>query len=114
MNTNYTIEWAPFELTENAKQTEFLAASEILQSEFLDKQEGFIRRELLHLEGRKWVDLVYWKNQELAHKAMENSMNHPVCQNYFHFMVPFDPESSAGVLHLTQKEIYKGKGVSND
>ena len=48
------IEWAPFTLAESATEEELLAASAELQQEFLARQEGFLRRELLKGEGRQW------------------------------------------------------------
>ncbi|MCE9501753.1 MAG: hypothetical protein K8R21_14825 [Leptospira sp.] len=102
----FTIEWAPFELVESASEEQLLEASGSLHREFLSSQKGFIRRELLHLQDRKWVDLVYWEDDASAKKAMESAMNSEICYKYFHLMVPADQEAEVGVLHLKQKEIY--------
>ena len=54
------IEWAPFEVREGVSDEELMQASERVQSEFLIKQKGYIKRELFRGEDNQWVDLVYW------------------------------------------------------
>jgi heme-degrading monooxygenase HmoA len=79
MNTAIVVEWAPFQIAEGTDETKLLRASEALQSEFLSKQKGFLRRELLHGPGQQWVDLVYWESREAAEVAAQNAANSPVC-----------------------------------
>jgi hypothetical protein len=43
----YTIEWAPFTLAAGVNEATLLAASDVLQRDFLSKQPGFLHRELL-------------------------------------------------------------------
>jgi hypothetical protein len=59
MKKEISVEWAPFELAENVSVEDFLKASDVMQKEFLIKQEGYLKRELLKISDKKWVDLVY-------------------------------------------------------
>ena len=91
---NQIIEWAEFELKENITEENLLKVSQTLQTEFLDKQAGFMKRELLHKGGKKWVDLVHWESLEKANLAMENAIKSETCMNYFHLMLPLDQSIS--------------------
>lgn len=98
------VEWAPFEVREGVSNEQLLQASEHLQNEFLVKQKGYIKRELLKGEGRQWVDLIYWASEEDAQAAIQNAMNSAACGVFFGLMkgVP-DPEElidpAEGVFH---------------
>jgi hypothetical protein len=101
------IEWAPFTLVEGVEETQLLAASDLLQQEFLGQQPGFIRRELLRGPGRQWFDLVYWETLAAAEQAGQQAMNSPVCFRYFSLMEGADhADLSAGVFHAQQVKSY--------
>ncbi|EMJ97658.1 antibiotic biosynthesis monooxygenase family protein [Leptospira alstonii] len=101
------VEWAPFTLSEGKDENLLLNASTVLQSDFLSKQEGFIRRELLKGPDNRWVDLVYWKNKEAAEKAMENASVSSACSQYFNLMTEADHNNPGeGVSLFTAKRIY--------
>jgi hypothetical protein len=101
-----TIEWAPFTIADGVTEEELLAGSEALQTEFLAAQEGFMRRELLRGEGRRWCDLVYWRDPEAARRAAANAMESAVCLRYFHLMVPADADPEANVEHFALRRTY--------
>lgn len=102
-----TVEWAPFQLAEGVDETALLAASESLQSEFVSKQSGFIKRELVKAKDNQWVDIVYWNSLEEAERAAKNAMNSPICLKYFELMVGADPnDPSAGVMHFEVVKTY--------
>lgn len=102
-----TIEWAPFELAEGVSEQELLDASATLQLEFLNAQDGFMRRELLHAGDRQWCDLVYWRSAELAERAMRNAAASPVCYRYFHLMAGVEhAEPGGGVQHFRRRRMY--------
>jgi len=104
---NLTVEWAPFQLIEGVDETALLAASEALQSEFLSKQSGFIKRELVKAKDNQWVDIVYWNSLAEAEQAAANAANSPVCFKYFALMVGADhADPGAGVLHLEVAKSY--------
>jgi len=107
LSKKVTVEWAPFQLAEGVDEATLLATSEALQSEFVSKQSGFIKRELLKANDNQWVDLVYWNSLEEAEQAAKNAANSPVCFKYFELMVGADPDDpSAGVLHFEVVETY--------
>lgn len=82
-------------------EKQLIAASEKFQEHFVEEQSGYIKRELLHLEGRKWVDIVYWESKEDAEKVIKASETSPTCSEYFSIMEPFDPKAANnGVTHL--------------
>ena len=108
LSKKVTVEWAPIQLAEVVDETALLAASEALQSEFVSKQSGFIKRELLKANDKQWVDIVYWNSLEEAEQAARNAMNSPVCLRYFELMVGADPDDpSAGVLHFEVAQTYQ-------
>lgn len=107
VSTEWIIEWAPFTLLDDKNESLLLKTSEDLQKNFLSKQEGFIKRELLKSSNNRWVDLVYWKNKETAEKAMKNAASSSICSQYFSLMVEADHNNpSEGVSIFAIAEIY--------
>ncbi len=103
------IEWAPFRLTPGVSETDLLEASEALQTDFLQPQAGFLRRELVHLSGEQWGDLVYWESEAAAKRAMETAASNPACFRYFHLMEDADHnEPGQGVQVLAVRKSYAG------
>jgi hypothetical protein len=103
-----TIEWAPFQLVEGVDEATLLAASEALQSEFVSRQSGFIRRDLVKTKENHWVDIVYWNSPEAAEQAVQNAANSPVCFKYFSLMAGADhADPGAGVTHLEVVKTYE-------
>jgi hypothetical protein len=98
---NQIIEFAPFELKEGTDAKALVAASENLQKEFLEKQKGFIKRELVKKSTSEYVDIVYWANKADADSAVENAMESSVCFSYFQLMKEADHHNpGAGVSHF--------------
>ena len=93
------IEWAPFKTKPGVREQELLAASDALQ-QFLVKQRGFVRRELL--AGKDgWADLVWWTDEESAQAIMAAVSQSPECHHYFALMEGMDhADPSAGVSHF--------------
>jgi hypothetical protein len=109
---NVVVEWAPFELVAGTNKAVLLQASAALQQDFLARQPGFIRRELLRGKENQWVDLVYWKSMEAAVQAAHNAAASPVCYAYFQLMVAADHnDPAAGVLHFEQMKTYQRLGL---
>lgn len=90
-----TIEWAPFKIRPGTDEATLLREAEALQQEFIAKQEGFLRRELLKGADGEWIDLLYWTSAEAAHAAMRAAETSPVCQRYFQLL----DDPAAGVAH---------------
>lgn len=101
------IEWAPFTIGPGVSEEQLLEASEALQSEFLARQPGFVRRELLRGENREWCDLVYWEDAAAARAAVEQAASSGVCLRYFQLMEGADhADPGAGVRHLSLRRSY--------
>jgi len=94
------VEWAPFTLADGADEERLLRASEALQEDFLARQAGFIRRELLRGPDGQWVDMLHWESTEAAEAAMRNVAGSSVCQEYFHLMKAADHNDLAGGVTL--------------
>ncbi len=108
MNENPTIEWAPFKIAHGVDEATLIKASNELQAEFISKQSGFIKRELLKGKDNQWVDIIYWRSREEAEQAGKNAMNSAICQKYFSLMASFDPnDPNAGVFHFEQVKTYQ-------
>jgi hypothetical protein len=101
------IEWAPFELVDGVGEPDLFAASQALQSEFLEMQQGFLRRELVQVGDRQWGDLVYWQDEAAAKAAMESAASSPVCYRYFQLMAQADhSDPGQGVQVLAVRRRY--------
>lgn len=87
MQNSTTVEWAPFSLAAGVTEATLLEASRAIQRDFLDEQDGFVRRDLLRGDGGQWIDVVHWTSRDAAARAMEIAMQSPVCQRYFQLMV---------------------------
>lgn len=108
MSSHVVIEWAPFVVKDGVDETKLLHASEALQTEFLSKQDGFLRRELLRGKGKQWVDAVYWRDLRAAEQAMNNAAESPVCFAYFQLMEGADHVNAGdGVTHFAQVKSYE-------
>jgi len=107
MDQALIIEWAPFTLRNGASEQRLMEASESLQRDFLDRQEGFLRRDLLKAEDGSWVDLVFWRSRADMDAAMKRVTESPVCHTYFSLMNEADSaDPGAGVLHFQQRCSY--------
>lgn len=80
------IEWAPFEVRLGVSDEELMQASERVQNEFLVKQKGYIKRELLKGKDNQWADLVYWESEEDAKAAIPKTMDSEACGVFFGLM----------------------------
>ncbi|MFO0360674.1 MAG: hypothetical protein ACK500_02530 [Flavobacteriales bacterium] len=109
-NAKTTVEYAKFTLKEGVTDTQMIAASQKFEEGFLVKQSGYIKRDLLHIKGREWADIVYWASREEAEKVLKACEKSPVCGEYFSIMEPFDPKiPNGGVIHL---EVVKSYSIS--
>jgi hypothetical protein len=94
------IEWAPFRTRPGVDEATLVRLSQQLQTEFLEKQDGYQRRELVKAGDGEYVDIVWWSSMEAAETAMKHVAQSATCNAYFGAMVPEDGEPSVGVKHL--------------
>ena len=101
------VEWAPFRLKPGVTEEHLVEVSARLQNEFLRRQRGFIRRELLKGAQDEWVDLVYWTDEESAQAVMPAIAGSTACRAYFDVMIGADPaDPSGGVAHYRRVRAY--------
>jgi hypothetical protein len=91
-----TLEYAQFTLKPGVSDDQLQAAAEALNDAFLKQQPGYLRRELVKLEGRSYADLIWWRSHDEASAAMEKAMKSPACATYFGIMDlnPVSPDES--------------------
>jgi hypothetical protein len=102
------IEWAPFRLKPGIDEAALIEASERLQSAFLERQDGFIRRELVRRGEGDYVDVVWWQTMAAAQKAMQLVADSPTCGSYFAVMASNDAGAGDGVEHFHSVRRYPG------
>ena len=100
-DNNVTVEWAPFEVAGHVSDENLEKAAAELEINFLQKQDGYLRRELLKGKGRQWVDLVYWSSAEAAAKAAKEANSSEAFLDYFSLMVGLD-DAEDGISHYRQ------------
>jgi hypothetical protein len=107
MRRRFIVEWAQFRAVPGTDEATMLQASRSMQLEFLDRQDGFIRRELFKGANDNWADLLYWESREAAERALGKAISSPACTRYFALIDDVGGgEPSAGMLHLEQVECY--------
>ncbi len=67
------VEITTFKLNQGVTAKDFEKSARVMQKDFLEKQNGFIKRTLTVSEDSIWTDLVFWKDQESAVKTMKLS-----------------------------------------
>lgn len=97
---NIVIEMAQFRLNEHVSEQTFLAEAEKVQRAFLEKQKGYLDRELLKGEDEQWIDLLHWESMEEALAAAEAIWHEPSCQEFIQMLLP----QSVHVSHLTRQK----------
>lgn len=65
------VEITTFRLTPGVKVKDFKESTLLMQKEFLEKQNGFVKRTLTVSADSVWTDIVYWKDQQSAEKTMQ-------------------------------------------
>lgn len=101
MSEKVIVEWAPFTLSKGISEPVLLKASEALQERFLNKQKGFLRRDLLKREGRQWVDVIHWASKDDVSAAMQAVNESSSCQAYFQLMENIE-DAEGDMVHFTK------------
>jgi len=95
-----TIEWAPFVKNIATTEQQLIAAAEQVNTEFLSKQKGFIKRELVKKNEQEYADIIYWQNKSDALNAGEKVFTCIKCNEYFKHMNAKE-KSGEGFSHYT-------------
>ncbi len=96
---NHTIEFASFTLAEGVDEATLLDAADALQKDFLSRQPGFLKRDLVKAADRQWADVIYWENRESVEQAMQQAPRNPAALRYFQLMANTgESDPSAGLM----------------
>ncbi len=97
------VEIAQFELASGVTDEEFIKEAEVVQRDFLEKQSGYIDRELLKDKNGLWIDILHWDSMEEAKKAAEVMIKNPKAQGFIQKIhLP-----SVKMFHLEQVTTWK-------
>jgi hypothetical protein len=81
-----TIEWAPFIKNSQTTDQLLISAADKVNSHFLAKQKGFIKRELIKKNDNEYADIIYWQTKSDAIAAGEKVYTCVECNEYFKHM----------------------------
>ena len=65
------VEITTFKLKLGVTEKDFEQSARSMQKDFLEKQNGFIKRTLTVSEDSTWTDVVFWNDRESAEKTMK-------------------------------------------
>lgn len=108
--TRQTLEYAPFRLNPGVTEEALRAAAMAIQQEFLGKQPGYLRRDLVK-DARGYVDLIWWSSAETASAAMSKAVTSPACSRYFALMDINPDDTHEGMQHLEVVESFGSQGA---
>lgn len=94
------IEITQFRLVKDVVDQEFLREAEQVQHLFLEKQPGYIDRELLKDEEGQWIDVLHWETIAQAQAAAQAMLQEPACQGFIRMIEP----QSVKMLHLERQK----------
>lgn len=77
---------APIKLAKGKSETDLIKASDKFQDEFVSKQPGFIRRELIRKGDGEYLDIIQFRSKEDAEKIIEKEKESPACHAFFAVM----------------------------
>ncbi len=80
------VEWAPFIKNSGVTDEQLVAKANVVNSDFLIKQKGFIKRELIKKNDNEYADVIYWKTKTDAVVAGEKVNSCDKCSEYFKLM----------------------------
>jgi hypothetical protein len=80
-----------------------IAAADDLQKEFLSRQKGFIKRDLVRVADGKWADVIYWESRESVEQAMQTAPENPAALSYFQLMATADNGDPSDVAHSDER-----------
>jgi hypothetical protein len=94
------IELASFKLKDGVSEAALMEAAAAIQDEFLSRQEGFVRRELVKEAEGKFADIVLWTDLASAQAALANARTNAACDRYFALIEIDYADPDPGIKHL--------------
>ena len=101
---------APIKLASGKTESDLLAASAKFQAEFVSKQPGVLRRELVRKNAGEFLDIIQFRSQADFEDVMEKEQSSPVCHEFFETM-DMDPEAAPdeAIAIFESLETYENK-----
>lgn len=97
--TEQILEFAAIKLAPGSSEQDLLSASQVFQTEFLDNQDGFIRRDMVRKGDGTYLDVILWQSRAHADAVFERAQSSEAVGQYFGHM-EIDPDNmDAGVEH---------------
>ena len=81
------VEITQLKLVKGADPQSFIIAAEKAQG-FLEKQSGYIDRELLKVADDQWLDLLHWRTLVDAKRAGKGMLRDPACRDFVRMIDP--------------------------
>ena len=78
---NLIVEISQFKLASGMSEEEFLKEAEEAETNFFEKQGGYIGSELLKDKSNQWAKVTNWNSMEDVRKAAKAMLNSPVAQS---------------------------------
>lgn len=108
MNKHLYIQLAPIKLQAGVDEKTLLAASDVFQTNFVDKQEGVIKRLLLKGKDGNYADLVFFESKDAADRVAEAERTSQECLEFFKIMeMPDENLPDMGVLSFDHVKTYE-------
>lgn len=90
--TDTVLEMANITLAPGKSEADLLAASEVFQRDFLNRQDGFLRRDMVRKADGEYLDVILWENRAKADAVFEKAQSSEAAGQYFAQM-HFDPDA---------------------
>jgi len=108
MSKKMYVQLAPIELKEGIDENKLLETSDVFQVNFVNKQKGIIRRDLLKGKDGNYVDLVFFESKEDADRVAKIEETSQECLEFFKIMkAPDESLPDGGVLSFKHIKTYK-------
>ncbi|HZM84307.1 MAG TPA: hypothetical protein VFC19_51970 [Candidatus Limnocylindrales bacterium] len=88
---------APFRLKDGITQDNLLAASDAFEEQFVQKQDGILRRILVSDEKGGYADVVFFEDLAAIERVLQAEQDSDVCAEFFAIM---DSDGSHQVYHV--------------
>lgn len=96
------MEFAPFRLKPDVSETTLLDAAAKMQECFLERQPGYLSRELMRGRDGGYVDVIWWRSHADAAAAIPKVHASKDCLDYFEHMQVDVANAGTSVLHFEQ------------
>ena len=108
MSKRMYVQLAPIELREGVDESALLEASDAFQVNFVSKQKGIIRRDLLRRGDGSYADLVLFDSKEDADGVARIEATSQECLEFFKIMkTPDESLPDMGVLSFEHIKTYE-------